>query len=523
MAGGLIAKFSAVGSGTFMSRFLGFFREAMIASLLGAGPVADAFYAAFRFPNLFRNLFAEGAFNSAFVPLFAKELESGGGDAARKFAEQVLSVLLCILLALSALAMIFMPFVVQTIIASQFDTASAKFELTVLLTRIMFPYLTAMSLVAMMSGILNSHRRYFLPAFAPVLLNVAMIGALLLAFGVEADQQRTGVLLAWSVVASGVLQLMLLYGAVRRQGFALSLAMPAFTTPVRRLLWLALPAAITGGITQVNLLVGQNIASAQEGAIAVINYADRIFQLPLGVVNNAISVVLLAELARTLRAGNLADARQLQNRSLEFGLGLVLPAMIGFLVLPEALLAIVYERGAFLRETTLLSAGVLSGFAVGLPAFTLISIFRPGFYAREDMRTPMYGAAANAIVNIVVSLALFPKYGPAGIALATSIAGWTNALFLSFVLWQRSLFVPSAQTVRRLAIILAANLAVAAFLIWFERQAGAALLDGALLVRIGLVSAAIAGSALLYGALVVAGGGVDREQLWAIVRRRRRG
>ena len=178
---GLFGKFSIVGMATLASRFLGFFREAIIAAVLGAGPVADAFYAAFRFPNLFRRLFAEGAFNSAFIPLFAKELEGGGRQAAKDFCEQVLSVLLCVLIALSAVAMIFMPFLVDTVIAARFDPASEKFEITTLLARIMFPYLTFMSLVAMLSGVLNSFRRYFIAAIAPVLLNIVVIGGLLIA------------------------------------------------------------------------------------------------------------------------------------------------------------------------------------------------------------------------------------------------------------------------------------------------------------------------------------------------------
>ncbi len=523
MAGGLIAKFSAVGGATAASRFLGFFREAMIAAVLGAGPVADAFYAAFRFPNLFRRLFAEGAFNSAFVPLFARELEGGGEAAARKFAGEVLSVLLCILIAVSALAMIFTPFLVETVIASRFDPQSGKFALTTQMTRIMFPYLAAMSLVAMLSGILNSYRHYFLAAFAPVLLNVAMIAALLFGSFNGASQETTGMLLSWSVVISGLAQLLFLFAGVRRVGFSLRPGWPKMTPAVKKLLWLALPAAITGGITQINLLVGQNIASSQEGAIAVINYADRLFQLPLGIITNAISVVLLAELSLSLKSGNLGEAAKLQNRSLEFGLALVLPAMIGFAILPEALLAIIYERGAFTRETTLLSSGVLAGFAFGLPAFTLIAVFRPGFYAREDMKTPMWGAAANALTNIIASLILFPKYGPAGIAMATSIAGWVNVAVLAFVLWQRELFKPSGETARRIVLIIVATTATAIFL-WLCRHAfGQTMLDGALVVRLLLLSGTIAGSMVVYFGLALAIGGIDRSQLTALIRRRRKG
>lgn len=521
MAGGLISKFSSVGSATAASRVLGFFREAIIASMLGAGPVADAFYAAFRFPNLFRRLFAEGAFNAAFVPLFVKQLEAGGRDEARRFAEQVLAVLFVILLVVSALAMIFTPFLVGNVIASRFDLESEKFSLTVLMTRIMFPYLMAMSLVAMFSGILNSFRRYFLAAFAPVLMNVAMIGALLLAGQFGASHAQIGIWLSWSVIVSGMLQLLLLVFGARLQGFSLTLQPPALTPAVRRLLWLALPAAITGGITQVNLLVGQNIASSQEGAIAIINYADRIFQLPLGIITNAIAVVLLAELARALRAGDLEESAKLQNRSLEFGLGLVLPAMVGLLVLPEALVAILYERGAFARETTLLAAGVLAGFAVGLPAFTLIAVFRPGFYAREDMKTPMWGAAANAVVNIIASLVLFPMLGVTGIAIATSLAGWVNALFLASVLWRRSLFRPAAQTRRRLLLIVIASVVTGLFLLACKSQFGQTMLDASTGTRLLLVSGAIATSVIVYFAIVIFTGAIDRKQIVAVLARKR--
>ncbi|MCB1462011.1 MAG: murein biosynthesis integral membrane protein MurJ [Nitratireductor sp.] len=516
----LVGKFSTVGSATLASRVLGFVRESMIAAMLGNGPVADAFYAAFRFPNLFRRLFAEGAFNSAFVPLFAKELEGGGRDAARRFAEQVLSVLLFILTALTALAMIFMPFLVDTIIASSFEAGSEKFQATVLYGRIMFPYLAAMSLVAMLSGVLNSFRRYFLAALAPVLLNLVLISALALGLFAQLPPADVGLYLSWSVVFSGLLQFALLLYGMHREGFGLSLRLPSFTPSVRRLLWLALPAAITGGITQINLLVGQNIASAQAGAISIINYADRINQLPLGVIGIAIGVVLLPELSRSLKAGDFEDAAHLQNRSLEFGLGLTLPAAIGFALLPEALVALVFERGAFTRETTLVTAEVLRAFAIGLPAFTLISIFRPGFYAREDMRTPMWFAAANAVTNIVGSLVLFPLVGVAGIAIATSLAGWVNAVLLAVTLWRRELFRPSAVTLRRLAMIALANLAMAALLVAANRYMGEAMLDAAFLVRAGTVLAVIAAAALVYFAIVIATGAVERDRLLALVSRK---
>jgi putative peptidoglycan lipid II flippase len=519
MATGLIGKFSVVGIATMISRFLGFFREALIAAILGAGPVADAFYAAFRFPNLFRRLFAEGAFNAAFVPLFARELEGGGREAARRFGEQVLSVLLCALIAVSALAMIFMPFLVKTAIAARFDPFSDKFELTVVLARIMFPYLAAMSLVAMLSGILNAFRRYFLAALAPVILNIVLIAGLLAALATGLDSSLTGLVMAWSVFLSGFLQLALLIYGVRREGFALRLRSPVMSAPVRRLLLLAVPAAITGGITQINLLIGQNIASAKEGAIAILNYADRLFQLPLGVVGVAIGVVLLPELARTLKAGDFGEAGKLQDRSLEFGMLLTVPAAVGFAIMPEPLIALVYERGAFTRETTHSAASVLAHFAWGLPAATLIAIFRPGFYAREDMRTPMWYAAANVATNVAGSLYLFPLIGIAGIAIATSAAQWVNALLLGATLWTRSLFRPSSGTLRNLVLLLCANLLMG-LLVWIlHRYLAVAMLDGAPLVRVTLVGAVTAAAAFGYFAFLSAVGVADFRRLRLALRR----
>lgn len=516
----IFAKFATVGGATLSSRVLGFVREALIAATLGAGPVADAFYAAFRFPNLFRRLFAEGAFNAAFVPLFAKELEGGGREGARTFANEVVSVLVFLLIALSALAMIFAPFFVSTVIAPKFADTPEKFDLTVTLTRIMFPYLAAMSLVAMLSGILNSFRRYFLAAIVPVLLNVAMIGALLLALFEGFDDRTIGHALAVAVVFSGGLQLGLLVYGVGREGFSFGLRRPRLTPAVKRLLVLALPAAITGGVTQINLLIGQIIASGQDGAIAIINYADRLLQLPLGVIGIAIGVVLLPELARALKADNLDDAAFLQNRSLEFGLALTVPAAVGLAIIPEPVIALLFERGAFTRETTEITAAVLRPFALGLPAFVLIKIFQPGFYAREDMRAPMWFAGAGVAVNIAASLALFPILGVAGIAVATALFGWVNAILLGGTLWHRNLFRPSPETVKRILLVLFASAAMAAFLLVACGFGYEILMDGPLLLRLPAVTGLIAAGALLYFAIAIGTGAIEKRHLTRMLRRR---
>jgi len=517
----LVRKFAGVGGATMTSRVLGFVREALIGAALGAGPVADAFYAAFRFPNLFRRLFAEGAFNTAFIPVFAKELEGGGPAAARRFAEDVLAVLVPVLIALTGLAILAMPFLVATVIAPSFEETPEKFDLTVRMTRIMFPYLFCMSLVAMLSGILNSTRRYFLAAIVPVLLNAILIAVLAAAFDAGIAPDRTGVWLAWGVFASGIAQLLLLVWGVRRAGFSLRLRMPRISPEIRRLFVLMGPALLTGGVTQINLLVGQIVASAQDGAIALLNYADRINQLPLGVIGAAVGVVLLPELARALKAGDHDTAQHLQNRSLEFALGLTAPAAVGLVAMPYPIVGILYERGAFTAEATALTAAALAAFAAGLPAYVLVKVFSPAYFARLDMRAPMWFSLAAVAVNIAASLALFPRYGHVGIAAATSLSAWLNLVLLAGTLWLRNDFRPSGETLRRLGLIVAASIAMGALVRLLVWLLGSWLESEATLVRLVATLGIVGLSALVYFALVMATGAVERAQLLRLVPLRR--
>jgi putative peptidoglycan lipid II flippase len=463
----LVRKFATVASGTLMSRLLGFAREMLMAAALGTGPVADAFNAAFQFPNTFRRLFAEGAFNAAFVPLFAKEIEAGGIQGAQRFSEEVFGVLFTVLTAITIAMELAMPVLVATIIAPGFSTNPDKHDLTVSLALIMFPYLMCMSLGAMMSGMLNSLRRYFAAAVAPVFLNIILIGMLAWAWYRGAGAMAVGYALAWGVLAAGIVQLAIVWGAVRHAGASIGFRLPRFTANVKRLLVLALPAAITGGITQINQLVGTAIASGQDSAVSSLAYADRIYQLPLGVVGIAVAIVLLPELARALKSGNMVEAANLQNRSVEFTLFLTLPAAAGLLVLAEPIVRVLYERGAFAAgNATPTVAAVLSIFGLGLPAFVLIKAFTPGYFAREDTRTPMYFAAASVAVNISVALSLFPSIGAPGIATASAIAGWVNAALLLGVLVRRGHWGRDAALMKRIPrLVLAA--AVMAGILWF--------------------------------------------------------
>ena len=307
---GLFSKFATVGGASMASRMLGFVREALLAAALGAGPVADVFYTCFRFPNLFRRLFAEGAFNIAFVPLFAKELEGGGEEAARKFGQEVFSVLASWLLLFTVLSILAMPWLVATVVAPGFVDTPEKFDLSVTMTRIMFPYLLCMSLVAMFSGILNSLRRYFLAAIVPVLLNIILICVLVLGIMLDWPDRQIGLGLAVGVLISGFAQLAFLAWGVWRVGLGFKLTSPRLTAPVKRLLVLMGPGLLTGGVLQINLLIGTIIATAQDGANALLNYADRLNQLPLGVIGIAVGVVLLPELSRALKAEDREQAEQ---------------------------------------------------------------------------------------------------------------------------------------------------------------------------------------------------------------------
>lgn len=506
----LVKKFATVGSATLASRILGFAREALMAAALGAGPVADAFYAAFRFPNLFRRLFAEGAFNAAFVPLFAKEIEANGVEGARKFSEEVFGILFTVLLVLTIGMQLAMPLLVSTIIAPGFVGDAQKFDITVTMSVIMFPYLMCMSLTAMMSGILNSLHKYFVAAITPVMLNIVLTGVLLYALWSGHEGLRTGYDLSWGVLASGVLQLLMVLIAVRRAGIVIRIRRPRLTPNVKRLLWLALPAAITGGITQINLVIGQMIASSKEGAISVLQYADRVYQLPLGVVGVAVGVVLLPELARALKAGHMKDAANFQNRSVEFALFLTLPAAAALLVMSDEIVRVIYERGAFSPQTTERVAGALAVFGIGLPAFVMIKAFTPGFFAREDTRTPMIFAGVSVAVNVTLALTLFPTLGETGIATAEAAAGWANAALLFATLVRRGQWGRDDALLRRLPrLVLAA--AVMGLGLWFATGWLAAYLqpESPLVAQATALAALILGAMVVYFGVAFAIGGAD--------------
>ncbi len=517
----LVRKFATVASGTLASRVLGFSREMLMAAALGTGPTADAFNAAFQFPNTFRRLFAEGAFNAAFVPLFAKEIEGGGIEGARRFSSEVFGVLFTTLVALTILMELSMPFLVSTVVAPGFADDAQKFELTVGLATVMFPYLVCMSLAAMMAGMLNSLRHYFAAAVAPVFLNVILIGVLVYGWRDGFSALAIGHALAWGVLAAGVVQLAIVWVAVRHAGVTIGFRRPRLTPNVKRLLILAFPAAITGGITQINQLVGTAIASGQDSAVSSLAYADRIYQLPLGVVGIAVAIVLLPELSRALRADDLKEAANLQNRSVEFTLFLTLPAAVALVVISEPIVRILYERGAFAASNgTPTVSAILAIFGLGLPAFVLIKAFTPGYFAREDTRTPMVFAGISVALNLAVALTLFPTMGGAGIAVASAIAGWVNAALLLGVLIKRGHWGRDAGLMRRVPRLLAAAAVMGAALFYASRWFAAEMAPGSpFVVKAATLAALVSGAVVVYFITVFAIGGADLGMLRRSMRR----
>lgn len=519
----LVKKFVTVASGTLMSRVLGFAREMFMAAALGTGPVADAFYAAFQFPNTFRRLFAEGAFNAAFVPLFAKEIEATGLDGAKRFSEEVFGVLFSVLLALTILMELSMPLLVRFLIAPGFSDSPQKLSVTITLATIMFPYLICMSLGAMMAGMLNSLRRYFAAAVAPVFLNIILVGVLAYGWYIKADEATVGTALAWGVLAAGLVQLAIVWVAVRHAGVRIGFRRPRMTANVKRLLWLALPAAITGGITQINTLIGTAIASGQDRAVSSLNLADRVYQLPLGVVGVAVAIVLLPELARALKAGDMKEASNLQNRSVEFTLFMTLPAAAALLVMSEPIVRVLYERGKFAADnSTPTVAAILAIFALGLPAFVLIKAFTPGYFAREDTRTPMYFAAISVAVNVAIALAAFPYLGGPGIALASTAAGWVNAAMLLAVLVRRGHWGMDWPLLTRIPRLVVAA-AVMAGAIWLAQTTVAApyLAQGARFIdKACALAVIIAGAMALYFLVAFGTGGASLGTIRRSIKRK---
>ena len=504
-----------VGGWTMASRLLGFLRDILIAALAGTGPVADAFFVALRVPNLFRRLFGEGAFNAAFVPEFSGILATDGQPAAKQFAQEAIAVMAFWLLLLTLLGELFMPQLMD-VLAPGFSDIPGKQELTVALARITFPYVFLICLAALLSGVLNGLDRFAAAAAAPLVFNGVSIAAMLL---LTPYVPTVGHALSWGVTASGVLQLALLAWAVRRAGMALHIPRPRLTPSVRLLLRRMGPGLLGAGVTQLNLAVDVVIVTLlPPGSASLLYYADRVNQLPLGVIGAAIGTALLPTLSRQARAGQTDAAIASLNRAIEIALVLTIPAALALAVAGGPIMLVLFGRGAFGAQSAMLSAQSLAAYAFGLPAFVLLKILVPAFFAHGDTSTPVRVGMIAIGLNLALNLLLMTPLQHVGPAAATSLSAIFNVVTLAVLLTRQGRLSVDARLRRRMGRVALAAAAMAAALVLVERWT-APLLAGHLrwAALAGLVGSGLAA----YGLAAQLLGGFDVRDLLVMVRRRR--
>jgi len=518
----LVRNVGTIGGLTAVSRIFGFLRDMLLARVLGAGLAADAFQLAFVLPNTFRRLFAEGAFSVAFVPMYTRALGSHGEAGAEQFAADVLSVFVWVLLAFSALAMLAMPLVVW-LLAGQYATIPGKFELAVTLSRVTFPYLGLVSVVALLSGVLNAHARFAPGAFVPVLLNLVLIAGIVTGH-VLRRPNGSDVTVAWSVAvsvaAAGLLQLAYMAWATRKAGMRLRITTPRLTPDVRRLGRLILPATFGAGIYQISQFVDTFFAtSLEQGSLTLLKYADRLNQMPLGIVGIALGTAILPMLARHIQSGDDAGAQNIQANAVEMATLLTLPAAAALAVCAPAFVTAFFVGGKMSQSQGDIMAGIVAALVCGLPAYVLVKVFQPAFFSREDTRTPVWIASAALTINIAINFVVVPRYGIVGLAGATAFTSSLNVATLYVVLHRRRWFrMPAAlisRIIRQLAATGVMTLALWALLPLLAPYYGGDAIEraGSLALLVAAGGATFFGSAWLVGAL-------DKSHLAQLSRRR---
>ena len=495
----MIKRILTVGGFTLLSRVTGFVRDIVMAAVLGAGPVADAFFVALRLPNHFRAIFAEGAFNAAFVPAYARIREQNGAERAGLFADRIFTVLLASQIVLLAVALVFTPAVIG-LLAPGFVGDPARYRLAVELTRVTFPYLLLITLVTLYGGILNALQRFAAAAAAPILLNLSLIVALLVAVYFPTPGHAA----AWGVLVSGVLQALLVGGDAFRQRVLTRLRRPRLDADVRQFFRALGPATLGSAGVQLALFADTVIASfLPAGALSALYYADRLNQLPIGVIGIAAGTVVLPEMARRLAAGDEAGAAHAQNRTVEFTLLMAVPCLAAFFVIPELIMRALFMRGAFSDADAIAAGRTLAAYAVGLLPFLLIRSAVATFFARGDTRTPVIAALVAAAVNIAFKVLLMGPLAQVGLALATAIGAWIN---LTLVVWfaVRAGHIRIDARLRQSAVKLAgAGLCLAA-LLWFSAAPVAHFFVGWPARDIATLAALIVLAGILYAGMVLA-------------------
>ncbi len=423
----LFRSFFTVSFYTFLSRVLGFIRDILIARYLGSTVIADAFFVAFRIPNFFRRVLAEGAYSAALIPVFSGVVLNPKDEReASDFVENTTSMLLFATVVLTIIFFFGMPYIIQ-VLAPGFTDNKEAYELAVHFGKIIFPYIIFISLAAHFASINNVHERFAAGAFAPAILNISFILSL---FFLTPFVTTAGHALSYGVLIGGVLQFLYLYRSVLNF-YQPRIRIPVLNEKLKNFFKLFLPGVMGSGVIQLNIVIGTIIASfLPVGAISHIYYADRLNQLPLAIFGIALGIVLLPSLSKAIKQSDQETTNNIQNRSIEFSLLISLPSAIGLFILAEPIIYILFERGAFVKEDTFYTAKVLSYFALGLPAYIIIKVLVSCFFAREDTKTPLYISIVSVITNVVLSLLLIGSMREMGIAVATAISAWVNALLL---------------------------------------------------------------------------------------------
>lgn len=523
----LIKNVGTIGGLTAISRVFGFARDMLLARMLGAGLAADAFQLAFTLPNTFRRLFAEGAFSVAFVPMYSRALhspadEGGGEEAADRFAGDVLSVFVWVLLAFSGLAMLGMSGIVW-VLASEYAKVPGKFELAVLLSRVTFPYLTFISLMAMLAGVLNARSRFGPAALAPILLNVFLITGVLVGNylrGPHGDDRIVAMALAIAVALSGLGQFLYLWWETRRAGVRLKVTAPRFTPEVKRLGALILPATFGAGIYQISQFVDTFFATAlPQGSLTLLKLADRLNQMPLGIVGIALGTAILPMLSRHIHTGDAGEAQRLQANAFEIGTLLTLPAAAALAVCAPAFCTAFFVGGKFTPADGAVMAQIVVALVAGLPAYVIVKILNPGFFAREDTRTPVWTALISLVFNIVLNVWVVRQWGIVGLAAATACSASLNCLLLYVILHRRGWFHFTARLVGRIVRQLIATAAMAALLWWLTPQL-ATHYSGSWFARAWSLALLVAAGGVAFFAVAFAVGAIDKSVLAQLRRRR---
>ena len=519
----LLKNVGTIGGLTMLSRVAGMAREMIFSRVLGANAVTDAWFQAFILPNVFRRLFAEGAFSAAFVPMFSKRLHGEGGlNSARSFSDDVLSVFLPVLIAVCAVMMLAMPLVIMAL--GDGDSDPATFAMEVDFARIMFPYILLVSVVTLFTGMLNSVSRFAPGASFPILLNLVLIAALL--FGDYATSElgwttrQVGYSQAWAVTIGGIVQLAWVYYWTRVEGFRPHLHWPRITPEVKRLSIIALPAAIGGGAYQLNTLVQLYFLNQLDsGSISYMNYADRLNQLPLGIIGIALSTAILPTLSRFVGAKNKEGTDRVQSDAIELSMLLTIPAAVALAICAVPFVTMIFEGGRFSLEQAALTGDVLAALVLGLPAYVLVKVLVPNFYARSDTRTPVYAAFISLAVFIVMNFAVVADYGVVGIAFASVVGAWINVAYLYIVLVKRGYYSIPLKLVGRIARQLVAAAAMGAAL-WFARDLLTGWYSAGLFERVGALLALVACSSVVYFGVAFAIGAIDKQRIVALTKKR---